>query len=97
MQRRGAGRSHPSAIARPGLLVALLLVPVCVMVLKPVSKTSPVGISVDTTAAPGTSTQFSLRAAINNVAAFEAFLTRVCRKWGKPWSRRTFTEDGGRD
>jgi CSLREA domain-containing protein len=57
-------------MVRPGLLVALLvvLVPVCVMLLKPAPKAAPVTntITVNTTDDPGTSAECSLRAAINN-------------------------------
>ena len=68
--RIAAGISVSRAMARPGLLVALilLLVPVCVMLLNPAPKASslPNTITVNTTDDPGNSTECSLRAAINN-------------------------------
>ena len=60
--------SASRAMARPGLLVALLLVlvPLCVVLLKPASKASPVGIIVNTLDDPGNSSECSLRGAIEN-------------------------------
>ena len=64
----GANLRASKAMARPAVLVALLLVlvPVGVMLLKPAPKASPCTITVDTIDDPGNSSECSLHGAIEN-------------------------------
>jgi len=63
-------RRARAAFARPSLLIALIvaLVPICILILEPAPRATAVtnAITVNTLDDPGTSSECSLRAAINN-------------------------------